>query len=151
MIKRLPERTMTPEDWERLRYFDPSERWGQPDGMDFYLLQGLEALRRDCGRKIVIHCGKEARPRGWHPTGRAVDLHIEGLDLLSQWLAAARFPVFTGLGVYTWWHNPGLHLDTRPTAHQGPIARWGSTAPGVYVPLDAAFIRTAMAVGPAVA
>jgi uncharacterized protein YcbK (DUF882 family) len=149
MIKSLPERTMAPEDWEALRYFDPSEKWGQPAGMDVALLQALDELRHFVGQKIVIHCGKEPRPKGWHPYGRAVDLHIVNLDLITQWLAAARFSAFHGIGVYTWWHHPGLHLDTRPLAHQGPIARWGCTAPGVYVPLDAAFIRSALAVGPA--
>lgn len=147
MFKTLPERTMRPVDWEQLHFFDPGEKWGQPDGMDWALLQALEQLRRECGHKVVIHCGKEPRSRGWHPTGRAVDLHIEGLDLLSQWLAASRYPAFTGLGVYTWWHRPGLHLDTRPKAHQGPIARWGSTGPGLYVPLDGDFIRIALNVG----
>jgi uncharacterized protein YcbK (DUF882 family) len=146
MIKTLPERTMAPADWAALDYFSPGEKWGDPDGMDYALLRGLERLRKFTGKKITIHCGKEPRTRGWHPTGRAADLHIEGLTLMEQWLAAARFSVFTGLGVYTWWHRPGLHLDTRPLAHQGPIARWGSTGPGVYVPLDTAFIRIAMAV-----
>jgi uncharacterized protein YcbK (DUF882 family) len=151
MIKSLPERTMQSADWNRLRYFDPTENWGQPDGMDWTLLQALEELRQFIGQKIIIHCGKEPRPRGWHPTGRAVDLHIEGLDLLSQWLAAARFTAFHGIGVYTWWTHPGLHLDTRPLRHQGPISRWGSTAPGKYVPIDAAFIQYVMAMSQAMA
>lgn len=147
MSRRLPKHTMTPDAWDRLRYFTPAENWGQPNGMDRALLMALDDLRHYCGHKIVIHCAKEARPSGWHPTGRAVDLHIEGLTPMEQWLAAARFPVFHGLGVYSWWAHPGLHLDTRPMAHQGPIARWGSTAPGVYVPLDAAFIRTILGEG----
>lgn len=144
-MSRWPEQTMAPADWDRLRYFTPAEKWGDPNGMDRALLIGLDALRHFCGRKIVIHCGIEERPKGWHPTGRAVDLHIEGLTLMEQWLAAARFQVFTGLGAYTWWTHPGLHLDTRPLKHQGPISRWGSTAAGEYVRFDADFIRIAMA------
>jgi uncharacterized protein YcbK (DUF882 family) len=126
--------------WEQIRHFTPAEKWGDPYAMDLDLVLALDQLREDTGRRVVVHCGREDRPSGWHPTGRAVDIHINGMDLVDQYLAAERYPAFTGIGVYPWWNNPGLHLDTRPleTGQQG--ARWGSTGEGVYVPMDSHFL-----------
>jgi hypothetical protein len=53
--------------------------------------------------------------------------------------------VFNGLGFYTYWENPGLHLDTRPRQHKLDFdARWMSPAPGVYKPIDKDTLKEAL-------
>jgi hypothetical protein len=136
---------MTPTQWGRIRHFSPAEKWGDPAKMHYELLQELEHLRRYVGQRIIVHCGFDVRPTGWHPKGRAVDLHIEGLHPMEQYIAATRFRGFTGIGVYLWWNSPGLHLDNRPLPITKPRAVWGSTSKGIYVPFDAAFMQLAAA------
>lgn len=134
---------MTPKQWGTIRFFSPHESWGDPAKMDYVLLQELVRLRAYVDRKIIIHCGYDDRPTGWHPKGRAVDLHIEGLHPMEQAIAASRFKNFSGLGVYLWWNSPGIHLDTRPLRYGEPRAVWGSTSAKVYVPFDLAFWKLA--------
>lgn len=131
---------MTPQQWTRIRYFDTTEKWGDPMRMNHELIQGLVALRRYVGERIIIHCGYDDRPGGWHPKGRAVDLHIEGMPPMMQFLAALRFPVFTGIGLYPWWNSPGIHVDNRPLTYGQPRALWGSTADRIYCPIDTNFL-----------
>jgi uncharacterized protein YcbK (DUF882 family) len=138
---------MTPEQWETIKYFDQTEKWGDPAKMDYQLLQGLDALRKYVDREIIIHCGYEERASGgWHPMGQAVDLHINGLHPMEQYIAATRFQVFTGLGIYLWWNNPGIHLDNRPLDIIKRRSVWGSPQKNKYVGLDQDFIRKAMQV-----
>jgi uncharacterized protein YcbK (DUF882 family) len=138
---------MTPiqaNQWRGIRYFEPSEKWGDPNRMDYNLLAELDRLRHYIGKRIVIHCGYEPRDgAGYHPKGMAVDCHAEGLRLLEFYIAASRFN-FGGIGLYPWWHHPGLHLDTRPEAVANGRALWGSIADKVYVPFDANFLATAI-------
>jgi hypothetical protein len=110
--------------------------------MSAALVVGLDRLRYFVQKPIIIHCGYEARDSGgWHPHGRAVDLHIEGLHIIEQFLAAARFDIFTGIGLYPWWNYPGLHLDNRPLGPNSHRAIWGSIKPKVYTTVDRAFIQ----------
>lgn len=134
---------MTPQQWATIRHFHPQEKWGDPARMHYELIQELQRLRLYVDRKIIIHCGYDDRSSGWHPKGRAVDLHIEGLHPMEQFIAAGRFRGFTGLGVYLWWNHPGLHLDNRPLPFHQPRAVWGSTSQGVYVPFDTDFFKLA--------
>jgi hypothetical protein len=135
---------MTPAEWAEIQHFSPDEEWGDAARMDAGLIRSLDRFRAWVGLPMVIHCGCEQRPTGgWHPHGRAVDLHIKGLHPMEQFIAAARFNAFSGIGVYLWWHRPGLHLDNRPLDIFSPRRIWGSTAPGVYVPINAGFIRLA--------
>jgi uncharacterized protein YcbK (DUF882 family) len=136
---------MTPQQWTTIRHFTPKENWGDPAKMHYELLQALDRLRNFVGRRVIVHCGFEVRAKGWHPKGRAVDLHIEGLHPMEQFIAASRFKEFNGLGVYLWWHSPGLHLDNRPLPFYKPRALWGSTSEGVYVPFDTDFFALAAA------
>lgn len=135
---------MNPNQWGRIRHFSPTEKWGDPARMNFDLVQALDRMRHRVDRKVIVHCGYDDRPTGWHPKGRAVDCHIVGLPPMVQFLAAIRHREFTGIGVYLWWHSPGLHLDNRPLRFGEARALWGSTAKGVYVPLDQAFMAKAM-------
>lgn len=137
---------MTPKQWEKIRHFDTSEAWGDPALMDPNLILELDSLRTYIGRRIVVHCGYEARDgKGYHPLGQAVDCHAEGLHPMEFYIAASRFS-FGGIGVYLWWSSPGLHLDTRRAKRSDFRALWGSTAPRVYVPFDLDFWTKAAAI-----
>ena len=71
-----------------------------------------------------------------------MDLHIKGMNLIDQFLAASRFDAFNGIGVYLCWNSPGLHLDTRKKIDKlGYDARWGCLEPGKYVQLDRFFFE----------
>ena len=134
---------MTPHQWATIRFFTSNEKWGDPAKMDYELLQELVRLRAYVNRKVIIHCGYDDRPTGWHPKGRAVDLHIEGLHPMEQAIAASRFKGFSGLGVYLWWNSPGIHVDNRPLRYGEPRAVWGSTGDKLYVPFDLDFFKLA--------
>ena len=124
---------MTPEQWKTILFFNPEkDKFGDPGKMDYRLLKALDRLRAYADKPIMIHCGYESRPMGYHPRGMAVDCHIVGLSLFDQFILALRFKDFTGIGVYPFWNNPGLHLDIREV----PIrAVWGSTGRGEYTAL----------------
>jgi len=47
-----------------------------------------------------------------HYQGRAIDLHMEGLNLGQTARIAMRY-FFGGVGLYPGWNHPGLHLDVR--------------------------------------
>lgn len=137
---------MQPSEWDHIKHFDPSENWGDPSRMDGYLVHELDRLRTYIGRKIVIHCGYEPRDgKGYHPKGLAVDCHAVGLHPMEFFIAASRFKGFGGIGIYLWWNQPGLHLDSRQRVRgSGPRALWGSIGPQQYVPFDTAFLKRAV-------
>jgi uncharacterized protein YcbK (DUF882 family) len=119
---------MTPHEWGQIKHFAPSEKWGDPEMMDFYLLQGLDALREYI--KFPIHInrgfGPGSTPDSKHPLGKATDCCCPDMPLFEFFLAATRFPVFRGVGVYPEWNRPGLHLDSRLLpGHLSPRAMWG--------------------------
>ena len=124
--------------WHRVApHFSPQENWGDPDKIDARIVFALFDIRVSTGHKIIIHCGFEKRKKpSWHTSHLAVDFHIDGMHVADQFLICSRFDVFGGLGIYDWWHNPGLHGDIRPHGLRNrPEARWISTGPGIYVPL----------------
>lgn len=136
---------MTPLQWEKVNHFDPDEKWGDPALMDYGLIFELDRLRAYIGRTIVVHCGYEARDgKGFHPLGQAVDCHAVDLHPVDFYTAASRF-AFGGIGLYLWWNDPGLHLDTRPFRGRDFRAIWGSVEAGPtgYVPFDLAFLKKA--------
>jgi len=127
--------------WQKINDFTPDE-FGCDD-MDGLLIYTLQQMRTYVGRKIIIHCGYEARTTGgYHPEKCAADFHIKGLHVVDQFLIASRFDNFNGLGVYPNQNSPGLHVDTRPKNHKfDHDSRWGCLEPGKYVPLDRDFFR----------
>ena len=145
-----PEHIMTRELWELVEHFSPdskTDHWGDPYQMDAALVFTLDAFRTFVGRPVHVHCGKEERGSGWHPWGRAADVHVEGMPVLDQYLAAERFN-FPGIGVYPCWNNPGLHLDNRPLDTGEPGFRWGAfytmekgSRIQKYTSLDLAFLE----------
>jgi uncharacterized protein YcbK (DUF882 family) len=114
--------------WSCLRYFKSTESWGDPEAISGnpagrVLLYQLDDLRGYVGRPIHIHSAYRPGDPGFHGSGCAVDVHIDGLSLWDQFMAAIRFQ-FSAIGVYPAWNNPGLHLDTRPMASGQPRAMW---------------------------
>jgi hypothetical protein len=133
---------MQKNQWKEFKSFSEFENWGDPEKMNYSLIAGLQELRNFVGREIVIHYGFEKRDgQGWHPKGRAVDLHIVSMHPIEQFIAASRFRVFTGIGTYLWWNSPGLHLDNRPLRQR---SIWGSLAPKKYCSMDISFLREAL-------
>ena len=126
--------------WKKLRYFSPEENWGDPERIHPRLLILLDSLRDYIGCPIIIHCGTQGKhaKNSYHYRGMAADCHAEGIDLLDFYLAAERFN-FTGIGIYPYWNNPGLHLDVHPRHAGQPQARWGRVD-REYIPLDGEFI-----------
>lgn len=116
---------MTKEDWSHLKYFSPSEAWGDPLKMDFKLLWILDCFRAHMGRKIVVTCGTQGNhvKNSQHYVGKAVDIVIEteGVSKLDILFNVFRFP-FTGIGVYPEWKCRGMvsplgfHFDCRDVA-----------------------------------
>lgn len=122
--------------WSSVEYFNDSENWGDYRKMNVRLIFWLDALRRSVNLPIVIHNGYEEgghKDGSQHYLGRAVDLHIEGLTPQEQVWEAMKFP-FTGIGMYEFWNNPGLHLDTR-VFDDGRTARkmWKRSKAGIYL------------------
>ncbi len=133
---------MTKEQWEQIKCFSPKEKWGNPCKMSFELLKRLDALREFVAHRIIIHCGYSRSGHtgnSQHYLGRAVDFHIENMSLINQYLAAERF-MFTGIGIYPDWNNPGLHCDVRYKSNESPQDRWVKLNKK-YVPLTENVIK----------
>ena len=136
---------MTKELWkdvEKTGLFSINEAWGDHLLMHQSIIFALIKFRKYIGKSVIIHCGYQERTTGgWHPKGYAVDVDVFGMHVVDMYLAAERFDEFNGIGLYPWWHNPGLHLDTRPRDKTSIDSRWGSVSSGRYVPLDKTFIQ----------
>lgn len=137
---------MTPIHWNYIRYFSPdcaADNWGDPYKVKWGLVLYCDLLREFVKKPIIIHCAYERRPfspASQHNYGFAADLHIKDLPLIEQFMAAVRFP-FNGIGVYSWWNNPGLHCDIRRKLPHKPRSFWYSPEKGIYLPLDTEAFR----------
>lgn len=108
---------MTPELYARTDYFKnyETERWGNPLNMNVPLIYYLDGLRALAGKPVNIHCGFEIKghaKNGYHPRGKAADIHIKNMSVIDQLLLALKFP-FNGVGIYPFWNSPGIHVDVR--------------------------------------
>ena len=139
---------MTLENWNRIRYFTPREKWGDWTWLQEDLIFKLDAMRRFAGVPIIIHCAYDTfghSKDSYHYKGMAADLHFVGRNLLDQFIIASRF--FSGIGCYdeTVWQHSGLHVDIRRTAATVPEARWGATrinGKRTYVKLNSEFFES---------
>ncbi len=118
---------MTPDLWNKVKFFGPDEAWGDPGKVSVVLVFKLDEYRKKIGKVFWLHCAYENRETGEHPNGTAADGHVNGMDLLDMFLAAEKLG-FRGIGLYSW----GIHLDVRA----GDTARW-CRINGVYQPLNA--------------
>ena len=113
------------EEFERVH-----ERWAP-------LLWELDKLRGYIGRAIGIsesnpmpHPSSSHMADSLHYHGRAVDCHVKNYPLWEFFLAASRFK-FTEIGVYPYWHSPGLHLGM--SSKINPVRKyWWRDANGSY-------------------
>ncbi len=111
-----------------LKYFKPSE-FNSYEKMSVPLLRALDEYRAFVNTPITITSSYRAQDPGEHGRGCAVDIVFPGKkkkDLFDLFLAASRFEVFNGIGVYPHWQLSGaqvggLHLDTRIAT---PRALW---------------------------
>jgi uncharacterized protein YcbK (DUF882 family) len=127
-------------DWEKIKYFSKNENWGDPNKVDAYLVQALDALRGMVNKPIVIHCAYDESghaTNSQHYKGKAADIHIVGMDAVDQLLAAEKIGLFNGIGIYPFWNNPGLHVDVRTVP-----ARWARDKKGNYVSLNWDFLKS---------
>lgn len=135
---------MIKTDWSKVKFFKPEE-FNEPDKMDPMIVYSLDRLREIVGRPIIINKDEGTyRPgdKGQHGLGKAVDGFILGLSLIDQFLISEKTRLFSGLGLYPYWNRPGLHWDVRDLQPHEPAARWGRNAAGIYVKLDAKFIKS---------
>lgn len=127
--------------WCEIKHFKPHE-FNEPNKMDYYLINRLDQFREAIEKPIIIHSSYRENDSGYHGSGEAVDIHIVGLNVLDQYLLAEKSGLFNGIGVYSCWNNPGLHLDIRPNpARWGCWTPTGDSAKNIYVSLDSAFIK----------
>lgn len=101
-----------------------------------------------------VHSDYTAHGEHWaskskHYTGEAIDFHFyqtltngnhETLPMLIQWAMAERYR-WGGLGIYPHWNFPGLHIDTRNIAEDGPESRWYRDERGGYLAIEAYLIK----------
>ena len=132
---------MMNDDWKNTVGFTEHENWGNSKLIMSDLVKALVKLRKYVGKSILIHCGTQGThcKGSFHGLGMAVDLHISGMNIIDQFIAASRFPEFTGIGIYPNWNNPGLHLDIRQTSFR---ALWWRDSEGKYQEVDALSIKS---------
>ena len=120
---------MTKKQWRKIKHFNVKEKWGDPYKMDFKLVWLLDELREHLDEPIIIHCGYELEghaKNSFHKTGKAVDFHVEGIDLYAAWGEIDKLWWFGGAGFYPHWNSPGFHLDL------GLYRRWYRNKQGSY-------------------
>jgi hypothetical protein len=105
---------MNRTEWaEFAPYFTPQE-CGL--GMDYEFMKILKEFRRFLGLPMKVHGGWEEghASNGYHPKGRAIDFHVNGVSPRFILHKIDSFGKFGGVGYYPEWNNPGFHVDNRP-------------------------------------
>ena len=113
---------MDDKSWEQIKHFNKNEAWGDWTKMYKELFFKLDAFRELIGCPVTINCGWSKSGHSYknskHYLGMAVDLHVKGIPVMDQFLAASRLGL--SIGVYGDWKSPGIHVDIRP----GKKALW---------------------------
>lgn len=136
-------------DWSKVKHFEREEFVKNPDRVDEELVLLLDEMREFAGKPFKVHVAWDDSGHvndSAHYSGHAVDGHFEGLALLDQWLLAERFP-WTGIGIYPFWSNPGLHLELIAGRHAG--TRWWRDSEGDYRSLDRRLLSILLTLPPA--
>jgi len=134
-------------EWSKVRNFHQSEWQTDPLRVSPQLVYLVDECTTAIKNRFplayaVIHVAYETSGHAvdsQHYLGLAVDLHFANISLLDQFLMVERFP-FTGVGLYPFWTNPGVHLDIREVAENGG-ARWWRGAGGEYKEMNAELFK----------
>jgi uncharacterized protein YcbK (DUF882 family) len=123
---------MTREEWAKITHFKPDskvDQWGNPDKLDFELIQRLDAFRTYIGLPVLVTSGYRPGGGSQHGLGKAVDFVVPQWagGLLDLYFEVERFN-FNGLGIYRDWiyqgkHIYGIHIDMRDIKDRRS-ARW---------------------------
>jgi hypothetical protein len=138
-------------DWSLVKHFTRDEWVKDPDRIAPDVVYLLDEMRDEAKVSIVIHVAwddtghvkQSSHYSGWSSdVANAVDFHFVGWTLLEQWLFAERFP-WSGIGMYPYWNQPGLHCDLRRLGrdHSHLGKRWWRDKDGVYKAPNADFLR----------
>jgi len=118
--------------WDRLKYFKPYEKWGDPSKMSGTILMVIDAIRDIVGVPFLVTCGYEINKdrqikKSRHMISDAVDFIITTLPAQEAYqkllfaIKLLQIDDTIGLGIYPYWKpQAGYHLDVR-----GERARWG--------------------------
>jgi len=132
---------MTVASWNMIHHFKMIE-FNEPMQMDQDLLFKLDAMREWVGRRFIIHASYATDGHStdsMHYHGKAVDGHFVDLSAVQQFFAAEQFN-WGGLGFYSAWNYPGIHVDTRSIGSAEKAARWWRDERGLYHSVDLATI-----------
>lgn len=119
--------------WNMVHNFKMAE-FNEPMMMDQDLMFKLDTMRTWVGRPFIIHVSYATEGHSedsTHYYGKAVDGHFEGLTIAEQYVYAEAFN-WQGLGVYPYWHKPGIHVDNRLIGPTEKAARWWRDRDGTY-------------------
>lgn len=115
--------------WNRLKYFNKDENWGDPWRMNGLILLLIDVIREEMEARFVVSFGNMGKhiPGSQHHPGNALDGYfISNMSFYSQILKlenilkGLQVENRVGLGLYPAWNTPGFHIDVR-----GFKARWG--------------------------
>jgi uncharacterized protein YcbK (DUF882 family) len=129
-------------DWTKIKNFKKSEFGEHADKMSPQLISALEFLRDIVNRPIKINSAYRINdPGSTHGAGLAADIVISGLSLMDQFLIAEKTGLFTGIGLYPFWNQPGLHVDVRKLKRNELGKRWIRDKKEEYVALNSENLR----------
>jgi len=121
---------MTENEWTTIKYFKPTENWGDHLKMEYDLIAKLDAWREIIGIPVIVNCAYATSghsKNSLHYQGRAVDGYIKGVADPREVYKLCLKANLNGIGIYPKWQpSPGFHLDNR----EKPM-RWVSTN-GIY-------------------
>ena len=144
--------------WDKLKYFSPSENWGDPHKVDHRLLLFLDHYRHDLNVPLIVTSSvRYDNPYSAHfPNADGFAEAVDVIPLLSKrnvklfdcFLLATKYP-FTGIGVYPFWQIQGktdlggLHLDvcTRRLKLYHSSGHWVGLPQKRYVDLNSDVLR----------
>lgn len=121
----------------KLKHFVASE-FEYPNLIDETTLRQLDSMRDTLkGKVITINSDYRPGDKGWHGRGKAIDCVIryrdtrQPLPIAEQLGIAIKF-FWSAIGIYPFWNNPGLHLDTRPLGRFDRRPMWWRDKDGEY-------------------
>ena len=126
-------------DWNKIKYFKKTEKWGDPLAMDFSFIKKLDQFRGEIQNAISIHCGYEksghvGNSQHYLIPCSAADFHLIDYKVspLQVYFTAEKLG-FNGIGLYPNNGNWFVHLDNRKLEIGQKKARWIRNNSGDYV------------------